>query len=303
MKKVDPHIKVCWSTDRMDYGVLKGKHPVDCVEDHQYGARPRRSHDVSGWGPIDWHDAMMHVADAEGAQVRHDQTTLKKLYPHANAIVTEYGPPILAPSLVPSEGYLHSIDAGLYMANNLIDFINASIPLAEEQQLYNYNYKLLPPGLKYGRIRSFDAFGYYPTFLVQATGYVASLFSHMTGPKQVATKVLNGPKRTSIQAGLKAYPALRVVASRGTRSRYVTLIVVNRDPQRDITASIRPKRYQHRQAAKVWTINGKSIGSINTPTHPHAVRLTKRWVQIEAGSFKYTFPAHSITAIRLRSSR
>jgi alpha-N-arabinofuranosidase len=307
MKKVDPHIRVCWGTEHMDYGVLGGKYPVDCVEDHLYsGNPPARVH-----SDVSWHDAMMHKADVKGAKVIHHQATLKKLYPHANIVATEYG---LLNSLkytaygkhhqTYKRGYLYSLDDGLYAGSMLIDFISAGIPLVNSENLAGgmEPYPGDPrAGAKRWRFFGLSAFGFYPHYLPQALGYVVSMFSNLMGPNQVTAKIINNPRRIPANADNKPYAVFRVVASKGNNSKYLTLIVVNRDPKRDITASIQTKQYKHRGTATVWTVNGRSVTAFNDPTHPKAVRLVKDQVQIGKGVFEYTFPAHSATAIRLVS--
>jgi hypothetical protein len=39
---------------------------------------------------------------------------------------------------------------------------------------------------------------------------------------------------------------------------------------------------------------------INSPTHPKVVRLIRQRAKTGAGQFKYIFPAHSITVIKLK---
>jgi alpha-N-arabinofuranosidase len=258
---------------------------------------------------VDWHDAMMHKADAKGAKTIHDQTVLEKSHPHANIVATEYG--LLTSNFGTggranpgnNHGYLYSLDNGLYVASMLIDFINAGIPLAEDEQLFGYKNHPSRPGVKRWRVFGLGQLGTYPTFPIQAAGYVVSLFSHMTGSKQVATKVVNGSGRKPTITGLKPYPTLRVVASTGNNGKQLTLVVVNRAPKQNITVTIRFNEYHHHTAAEVWTVNGRTVASSNTSDYPKAVQLSKQRVQVGQGQFEYTFPAHSVTGIRLVSSQ
>lgn len=307
MKKVDPNIRVCWGTDLMDWKILKGK-PLDCVQRHYYSGNPP----ASVHSDVSWHDAMMHKADVKGAEAVHDQITLKKSYPHANILATEYG---LLNSLkytnygkhhqTYKRGYLYSLDNGLYSASMLIDFINAGIPLVNSEDLTSM--KAYPgirgSGTKRWRAFGLSGFGMYPHFITQALGYVVSMFSNLLGSEQVAVKMLSNPQRIPTNHDNKAYPALRVVVAKGNNGKYLTLIVVNRDPKQNITTSIRIKQYHHRTDAMVWTINGTTVTSFNDPTHPKGVWLGKNQIQLGKSQFEYTFAAHSVTAIKLITTR
>lgn len=291
MKAVDPDIRLCWAAG--SYTVI-GDHPLDCVVSHPYTFR-RPSTDL---GVVDTHDWVMARADQRGAGIANNQAALQRFKPGADLALTEYSMFFTRDDAGPTPAFLRSLDQGLYTASALTHWIDAGVPLAQKHPLLNPNPDDPPPGAVVFPSGNASAFGFYPTFVPQATAHVMNLFSHLTGTSQVAASVVNGPVHVGDTG---QYPALRVIASTDDDGR-LSLIVVNRDPQRDVTAAVLPERFRYRGDAEMWTVDGDSLSAHNTPADPDAVNLTKRTVDVAQGGFDHTFPAHSVTAIRLGSA-
>jgi len=75
--------------------------------------------------------------------------------------------------------------------------------------------------------------------------------------------------------------------------------VINRDHETDVNASVRLVDYPHGDTASVWTVNAPSYLSYNSPEDPDAVAIERKSVTVGSSAFGYTFPAHSVTAIKL----
>jgi hypothetical protein len=180
--------------------------------------------------------------------------------------------------------YLRSLDHALHTASQLIHFAELRVPLAGRHTLVDF--RRVHPSAGLPSPTGFSVFGFAPSFTPSASTRVLELFSHMTGSRQVSAELSGNP----IRAG---YPAL---ASRGRRGR-VSLIVVNRDPERSIAARVALGRSGRLEA---WTVDGPATTSFNTPKRPNAVSLRKTSRRRTAGSFDWTFPAHSVTALVAR---
>lgn len=293
MKAVDPSVEACW--DRHS-GILRhevlGELPLDCATYHPYTWAPP-STDMTATQTHDW---VMGRADENAATTVNLQRSLRSFDPDADLGLTEYGIFLGGQDAGPTPGYLRSMDQGLYMASLLTAWIDAGVPLAHKYPLLNWNPDDPPPGAPTVQPSMNQSdFGFYPTFVPQAGAYVTELFTRTLGTQQVAAAVANNPTRAGSAA---TYEALRTVASIDEQG-LLTVIVVNRDPQNPVTASMLPERFRYRSDAEVWTVTGESFTSYNTPADPEAVRLAKDVVEVQEGGFEYTFPAHSVTAIRL----
>jgi alpha-N-arabinofuranosidase len=75
--------------------------------------------------------------------------------------------------------------------------------------------------------------------------------------------------------------------------------VINRDHKTDVSASVRLDDYTHGNTASVWTVNGPSYLSYNSSRNPEKVTIQKESRQVGRSTFEHTFPAHSVTAIKL----
>jgi alpha-L-arabinofuranosidase len=74
--------------------------------------------------------------------------------------------------------------------------------------------------------------------------------------------------------------------------------VVNRDRDRPVTAAI---QLADRAVAGVRAceVNAAHPGATNSFDHPDAVKVEERSVAGDGSGFEYTFPAHSITILRI----
>ena len=99
----------------------------------------------------------------------------------------------------------------------------------------------------------------------------------------------------------KTYEALQVLATQADENGDLYLLAVNRDAENDITAAVNLLGYTISGPARIQTLNGADITACNTPENPDAISIseTDASLGVGGGSFSYTFPAHSLVAIKL----
>jgi alpha-N-arabinofuranosidase len=97
---------------------------------------------------------------------------------------------------------------------------------------------------------------------------------------------------------LSPFKLLDVSATCNGAGEDVALVVVNRDRDRPITAHI---QLADRAAADVraYEVNGDDPGATNSFEQPNAVAVEEKRVERPGSEFAYTFPAHSITVLRM----
>jgi alpha-L-arabinofuranosidase len=83
------------------------------------------------------------------------------------------------------------------------------------------------------------------------------------------------------------------------RARDLTLVVVNRDPEREIQTTIQLADSTLEGNAKAYEVTGEGSGSINDFDR-QAVGVSERSVQPGGHTFEHSFPACSVTLLGAR---
>ena len=104
-------------------------------------------------------------------------------------------------------------------------------------------------------------------------------------------------------ADLGPFQLLDASATCDDAGRSVTLAVVNRDHARALRATVDVTAGAVAGPADVWEVNGPDVGATNSFETPQAVDVHQRRVDVRGSRFDYTFPAHSITVLRLPITR
>jgi alpha-N-arabinofuranosidase len=97
---------------------------------------------------------------------------------------------------------------------------------------------------------------------------------------------------------LGPFKLLDVSATCNEAGRSLTLAVVNRDRDRPITASIQLADGAA-TAMRAYEVNGAHPGVVNSFEHPDAVTVQEKPTDLGGEKLQYTFPAHSVTVLRL----
>jgi alpha-N-arabinofuranosidase len=110
----------------------------------------------------------------------------------------------------------------------------------------------------------------------------------------LTTEASSWPHRV---ADLGPFDLLDVSATCDAEGRDLTLVVVNRDPEREIETTIQLTDATFGEGATAYEVTGESYGSINSFDR-QAVGVSERSVQTGGQSFEHIFPACSITILR-----
>jgi alpha-L-arabinofuranosidase len=294
MKEVNPDIQVCASLFGEDFlSTMGSTHPYDCVVRHPYVFAGELDDSL----PIEeYHSQFLSLPEEKAALVKETQALIRKYAGMRAAkiavVLTEYGQ-VLDSNPRAFENYHLTLDQGLYLAEILRYWIRLGIPLAENQNLVDYFPIPPPPGVQQDGSNGVIS---APSFVAQAKAHVFTLYTQMMGNTQIRSQVVLSPYRR-LQNG-ELFDALTSVASTD-ESGNVYLIVINRDYETNVNASVRLVDYPHGDTASVWTVNGPSYLSYNSAENPDAVAIQRQSVPVGSAAFGYTFPAHSVTAIKL----
>jgi alpha-L-arabinofuranosidase len=119
------------------------------------------------------------------------------------------------------------------------------------------------------------------------------------GGRRIAVDVSGNPRRNP-GLGVGEYAALAVASTRAHGSVY--LMVVNRLPLQgqDVHAAVRLRGFTTNRTMFVRAVTSPSFMSTTKPNATSRVSLHTRQRQIgTTGGFAYTFPAHSVTLLRI----
>jgi alpha-L-arabinofuranosidase len=100
-------------------------------------------------------------------------------------------------------------------------------------------------------------------------------------------------------ADLGPFDLLDVSATCDTEGRDLTLVVVNRDPEREIKTTIQLADSTFEGTATAYEVAGESPGSINDFDR-QAVGVSERSVQTAGHSLEHSFPSCSVTVLGAR---
>jgi alpha-N-arabinofuranosidase len=296
MKAVDSNIKVCTSYDVSDQ--LKAAYPFDCVVSHPYTFTSFST----GSTADNFHDNVMLQPERRAAQVKALRQTLRTNVgagaDNIEIVISEYGIDDIRPDSQPRplsiRLYQKTLGGALYYAESLKHWLQLGIPLAQKHSLIDFAFSDPPAGLTY---RQYTAiFGEAPAFVSSATALVFNLYKDILGSELIQSSMTNNPVR--ILPNGKSLSALQTVTSIDP-SGSLNLFVINRDRTTNVTANVSMQSYRSTGIANVKTLNGSSYLSYNTPTNPNIVKIRQQTISIAPNQFTYTFPAHSVTAIKI----
>lgn len=304
MKSVDPSIKVCSGLDLVEFLAAMGStNPYDCQVVHSYSGPfgGPQGHLYENLTAGEVHDRLMLIPEERAAQVANTKEEIRR-YAGSRAedievVVSEYGLFFFGSSYTgPTDRYLLSQDQALYVAQSIKQWIELGVSLANKHSLVDFDPAEAPKGSVSLGHADQAVIGPKPYFTPSATARVFELFTSTMGDEVVASSVANNPERR-ISDG-RFLSALQTVASTD-REGNVYLVVINRDREKNVAATVEIPGYRHDGSAIVRTLNGSSYLSYNTPEEPDKVFIEQKRISVDPSAFNHTFPAHSVTAIKL----
>ncbi len=297
MKAADPMIKVCSSdADTSFFESMGSALPYDCLQDDNYASTGTVGNDV----PIGVYERDIMIAPQRLAQQAASLEVSGRHYAgHAVPLVeTEYGQ--LLNSNPDSHPYYHySLDEALLNASQLVEWIRLGIPVADRQLVAaeiptpSKCCGKLPGAAPYASTGAIGTPG--PSTVLEATGELYALFASLEGGRVVPAATGDDPALVTV--GGQEVGSLVVLAVRKGHELY--LVAVNRSPTEGLRARLLLEGAAAAPGGVVLRLDGASALSHNTAVAPQSVRLTGSQLAETGSNLKVTFPAHSLTTLRL----
>lgn len=297
MKEANPQAKICIGAANHAYIKAMGPDkPYDCAVKHPYVGL-----NGAGLSLDEFRTSFLSKAADQVSAVAQAQADIRRFAGEdaddIEVILSEYGH--LAKSNPPSVTHYHrTLDQGLYNAEFLRRLIElGGVDVAMRHALVDYILEDAPEGsLDVGSPDNAIIAGPGPDTVPQAQAHVFTLLTKMTGRHHVASEVLDAPVHT---AGAASMETLTTLATRDDDGNLYAL-VINLDAASDITARVTPVDFARAgETAEVWTVTGDELLSINTAENPDAVSISTATLPVTGAEFTHTFPARSVTAIKL----
>jgi hypothetical protein len=132
-----------------------------------------------------------------------------------------------------------------------------------------------------------------------APSFAYRLYANRLSERVVPTTIRKNPVAEAPGWGGLPIRKLYAVAALNGSADVLDLVVTNADHAKEWTTLIRINGFVPQSAAEVYEVNGPDVTAGNSLDDPSVVDMRPRPSPRVAGRFRYTFPAHSITAIRL----
>lgn len=300
MKSVDPSIEIGSGLNSPFFVSTMGQtYPYDFLVAHSYSFFTSTPPNIDGL-----HDLMMGLTEEQAAKVEATKSLISD-YAGARAeevdiVVSEWA---MATGLNIGLGridaplhYTQSVDGALYVALMLRQWIRLDIPLAEKHALIDINPGSPPPGYDKPRTAYQAVIGPAPCFVLSAPALAFRMYSHLMGREEITSSVIGNPSRQTFLGGtLRSLETVATIDGGGNLS----VLVINQDRASDVRAAIRTQGFDERRVATAWTLNGPGYLASNSVRSPNKVAIDKATLAGVKEGFRYLFPAHSITVIKL----
>lgn len=286
MKAVDTNVKVYSCLVDTRFIQTMGESPYDGIGMHPYAGT---------WNlpktklPLEqMNDLVMLIADEEVDSIKNTLDLMRKtVSPERRSamrvIISEYG--IAHNDIAPN--YQPSIAQALYSATILFGCINQDVPVGSKHSL------------------TAGIIGNAPDFLKTPTAYLFKLFTRHFGSIRIASSVQNNPTWKAVSDNKRKLhnegilEKLKVNATKDSVGN-VYIMIVNRHRTDAVNAAIDLSDYTLTDKnATIFTLSGDSYLAYNSVEKPDKVVIQESKLPVK-NIFNYTFPAHSITTIKLK---
>ena len=143
---------------------------------------------------------------------------------------------------------------------------------------------------------------YHPLRLYAEHTLAQALDVHADGERYTldpAQETAAGGGRVHHVADLGPFLLIDAAASTDEAGREIAVALVNRDRDRDLTATVEVAGADVAGPVRVWEVNGPEVGAMNSFEHPRRVDVRESRATARSGGLDHVCPAHSITILRL----
>jgi alpha-N-arabinofuranosidase len=112
-----------------------------------------------------------------------------------------------------------------------------------------------------------------------------------------------GGGRVHHVSDLGPFPLVDAAATCDAGGRQASVVLVNRDRDRDLPATLALTGGAIAGSVRAWEVNGPEVTAMNSFEHPRRVDVRERQLQARGAALELVLPAHSITLLRFDTGR
>jgi len=298
MKKIDPSILV-FSCLKDIWDFASDTSVCDGVVIHEYKTIGKAA------TKRELYDRWVHRGDTMSVAFPKDIAAARARAPRkdTHVIITEYG--VMPCPVVWTDGQggqtrdeARVLGRGLHLATVLANLAkDPSVELLAHQGYTSYAFGGGPglgsAGYIFNALFSPDPKDLSKT-ISSAMALSYAMFAPLRGGKVLPVTLSGNPSVDS--KSVDGYKALVALAAQ-TKDGKTALLVINRDPERPLTAKLAVSGKSLPATVSAQVFNGPDICSFNSPAHPDEVNIATVELPVKDGCV--TFPAHSIVTLTM----
>ena len=247
----------------------------------------------SGYGSAASYEASLTKAKAQVAYIASHKTAMEEASGDntKEVAVSEFG------ILGPSSDYQTSLGHALYIANHMIDCVNAGAAYQNKHCLVDFTV-----GDNLGawqqcviQCHNLSDGGYQ--YVATPSAHLFSIFNKMTGNVEVDQTITgNGDYYTDSNGTVQD---VNVYSTKDDLGNTYVLIVNNKKSETSTVEVSVDERDLTGKDIEVWCLTSENVDDMNTLANPNNVTIDKTTVAAEAEALVYTLPAHSVTSFKI----
>lgn len=195
--------------------------------------------------------------------------------------------------------FVRSIGHAIYIANEMIDYINMGTPYLNKHCLVDYPYGVdnLGSGSQcvIQAIKNSDG---SVTFVSTPSAKAFSIFNHMTGDTEVGQTVTGNTTYYTYQGSYQV-PTIKVLSSKDEEGNTYITVVNNRKNSNTKVAISADHRDLTGKDIEVWYLTSENVDDENTAAAPDKVNIVKTSVTGAGTDLKYSLAPHSVTGFKI----
>lgn len=238
-----------------------------------------------------------------GRSLEHNMTRVQELIdrmgPGKVPVISEFG------IYRHNSQFIRAIGHAVYIANEMIDYINFGTPYLNKHCLVDYPYG--SDNLGTGAqcvIQSLVNDDGTVDFVSTPSAKAFSIFNNMTGSMQIGQAITgNDTYYTFERNGSYNVPNIKAISSKDEEGNiYVTVVNNRKNDSTSIEINV-DNRDLEGEEIEVWYLTSETVDDENTLSEPNHVDVRKEKAVSEQETLTYNLASHSITAFKIPAEK
>lgn len=203
--------------------------------------------------------------------------------------------------LSPASDYQASLGHAIYIANHMVDCVNAGAAYQNKHCLVDFTVGDNLGAWQQCVIQCHNLEDGSYEYVATPSALLFSIFNNMTGNTEVGQTVANNGIYYSDGNG--TVPEINVYSTKDEEGNtYVLLINNQKEDSREVSISVDGRNLSE-QEIEVWTLASEYVTDMNTLDERDKVQVVKTTVTGDGTELPYTLEAHSVTSFKIEAEK